>query len=131
MSHHCRTHSVSSSRNASVRRTLAFAAIALGIALPIAAVSAQSTSAHIFGQGPAGAKVDAHSSTGAHRSTTIRDDGRYDLRSLPMGTYTVTLTEGSSVADTRSNIRLTVGRGAEVDFACPHDQCTAGATKSP
>ncbi|MEW5837196.1 MAG: carboxypeptidase-like regulatory domain-containing protein [Pseudomonadota bacterium] len=106
-------------------------AILATAALPATSAIAQSTSAHIFGQGPAGARVEARSDTGARRTTTIRDDGRYDLRALPMGVYTVTLTSAGVVADTRKNIQLTVGRGAEVDFACPHDQCGAGTAKSP
>lgn len=112
-------------------RRIARAALAAAVALPATAAIAQSTTTHIFGQGPAGAKVDARSDTGAHRSTTIRDNGRYELRTLPMGTYTVTLTAAGVVTDTRRNIPLMVGRGAEVDFACPHDQCGASAPKSP
>lgn len=112
-------------------RRLAFAALAVALTLPTTAAVAQSTSARIFGQGPAGARVEARSDTGAHRSATIRDNGRYDLHALPMGTYTVTLVSGGAVADTRKNIQLMAGRGAEVDFACPKDHCEAGAPKSP
>lgn len=112
-------------------RQLVLAAFAAALALPTTAAVAQSTSARIFGQGPAGAKVEARNDTGARRSTTIRDNGRYDLRALPMGTYTVTLVSGGTVADTRKNIQLMVGRGAEVDFACPGDHCETGAPKSP
>lgn len=89
------------------------------VATPATAALAQSTSAHIFGQGPAGAKVGARNDTGAHRSTTVRDNGRHDVRALPKGTYTVTLTAAGVVTDTRRDIPLMVGRGAEVDFACP------------
>lgn len=112
-------------------RSSATLALATAALLFAGHATAQSTSAHIFGQGPAGAKVEAHSTTGTHRTTLIKDNGRYDLRSLPMGDYTVTLWKGDTVSDKRSNIRLTVGRGAEVDFACAHDQCAADAPKSP
>lgn len=118
-------------RRQSSRLLKSLVALAAIAALHTTASMAQSTSTHIFGQGPAGAKVEARSNTGTHRSTTVRDDGRYELRSLPMGIYTVTLSHDDTTVDTRKNIRLTVGRGAEVDFACPHDQCAAGAAKSP
>jgi hypothetical protein len=126
----CLTRSGSAASVPSFRpsATLALAATAMLFA---GHATAQSTSAHIFGQGPAGAKVEAHSTTGTHRTTLIKDNGHYDLRSLPMGNYTVTLWKGDTVADTRANVRLMVGRGAEVDFACPHDQCAADAPKSP
>jgi len=84
---------------------------------------AQSTGGQIFGQGPAGATVNVHSNSGAHRHATIRDDGRYTIRSLPLGTYSVSLEKDGKDVDTRRNIPLSVGRGAEVDFACPQDQC--------
>jgi hypothetical protein len=126
----CLTRSGSAASVSSFRPsiTLALAAAAMLFA---GHAMAQSTSAHIFGQGPAGAKVEAHSTTGTHRTTLVKDNGRYDLRSLPMGNYTVTLWRGDTVTDTRANVRLMVGRGAEVDFACPHDQCAADAPKSP
>lgn len=85
--------------------------------------SAQSTGGQIFGQGPAGATVNVHSNSGAHRHATIKDDGHYTIRSLPLGTYTVSLEKDGKDMDTRRNIPLAVGRGAEVDFACPQDQC--------
>lgn len=126
MSHNHPTERRPSSRF--LQSLIVLTAIASSLGSP---AMAQSTSTHIFGQGPAGAKVDARSTTGAHRSTTIRDDGHYDLRSLPMGVYTVSVSQHGTTTDTRKNIRLTVGRGAEVDFACPHDQCGAGTAKSP
>jgi hypothetical protein len=44
-----------------------------------------------------------------------------------MGTYTVTLEKDGKVVDTRNKITLTVGKGAEVDFACANDKCDAGS----
>lgn len=86
---------------------------------------AQATSSHIFGQAPAGAVVTAHSDAGARRHSTVNAKGRYNINSLPPGTYSVTLEKDGHTVDTRANIPLDVGRGAEVDFACPHDQCAA------
>lgn len=91
----------------------------------LSTAQAQSTVARIFGVAPAGAQVIARNDTGARRRTTVRNDGHYVLRSLPLGTYTVTLEKGGKVADTVHHVPLTVSRGMEVDFACPHDQCAA------
>src|ERR1700754_1838358 len=86
---------------------------------------AQGTTAMIFGHGPAGATVTAQSSTGGERHTTINSGGRYKLLSVPMGTYTIILEKDGKAVDTRKNIPLTVGRGAQVDFACENDKCEA------
>ncbi|HEX8777998.1 MAG TPA: carboxypeptidase-like regulatory domain-containing protein, partial [Rhodanobacter sp.] len=60
---------------------------------------------------------------GLHRHVTVDASGRYSLRNLPMATYTVSLQKDGKIVDTRANIPVTVGRGAEVDFACPEDHC--------
>jgi threonine dehydrogenase-like Zn-dependent dehydrogenase len=86
-------------------------------------VQAQGTTASIFGQGPAGATVIAQSTNGMRRHTTISSNGRYKLSSVPVGTYSVSIEKDDKAAETRSNLTLTVGRGAEVDFACENDQC--------
>ncbi|RUL69210.1 carboxypeptidase-like regulatory domain-containing protein [Dyella choica] len=102
-------------------------AIALGIAcsLPPSTAHAQSTSSTIFGQAPAGETITATSSLGLHRHETVNKKGRYKISSLPTGDYTVTLEKSGQSVDTRSNIALIAGRGAEVDFACPNDHCAA------
>jgi hypothetical protein len=102
------------------------AGLAAGSMLP-PSVSAQSTMAHIFGQAPAGETVIAKSSNGLHRHVTVDADGRYSLRNLPMSVYTVSLLKDGKTVDTRANIPVTAGRGAEVDFACPGDHCAAAS----
>lgn len=85
---------------------------------------AQDTGGSIFGWGPAGQKVSVKGVTsGMHRHATVKSNGHYSVGRLPLGTYTVTLERDGKPVDSRSNINLTVGRGAEVDFACPNDQC--------
>jgi hypothetical protein len=93
----------------------------------LVAAHAQSTGATIFGWAPAGATVTVHGSTGGRRHVTANAKGRYTIGSLPLGIYTATLQKGEKTVDTRANIPLTVGRGAEVDFACDHDQCAESA----
>jgi hypothetical protein len=97
-------------------------------AMGATAAHAQSTGGAIFGWAPAGATVTVHGSTGGRRHVTVNPKGHYAITSLPLGTYTVTLQKGEKTVDTRSNIPLTVGKGAEVDFACDHDQCSQSAT---
>jgi hypothetical protein len=93
---------------------------ALGMA---AAAHAQSTAGRVFGSAPAGQTVTVRSTSGVHRHATANDKGRYTIGSLPMGNYEVALEKDGKSTDKRSNIKLTVGGGAEIDFACEHDQC--------
>lgn len=106
-------------------RSIAMLAVMGACALVIVPAHAQGTTASIFGHGPAGATVTARSTTGAERHTTIAKSGRYKLLSVPMGNYTVVLEKDEKAIDTRRNIQLTVGRGAQIDFACENDKCEA------
>jgi hypothetical protein len=96
-------------------------------ATAVAPVQAQGTTASMFGQGPAGGLVTARSDAGVQRHATIGGNGRYRISPIPMGTYSVTLEKDGKVVDTRKKITLTVGKGAEVDFACENDKCDAGS----
>jgi hypothetical protein len=88
------------------------------------AAHAQTTMAAIFGAAPAGQTITVSSMvSGAHRHAKVNANGRYHVSSLPLGAYSVTLEKDGKAVDTRSNISLKVGGGAEVDFACVHDQC--------
>jgi hypothetical protein len=112
--------------HASILSIALIAALSVGSTmLPIAA-QAQSTIANIFGQAPAGETITATSSAGLHRHGTANAKGHYTINSLPAGDYTVTLEKDGQTVDTRSNVALVAGRGAEVDFACPNDQCATG-----
>ncbi|GAB3029807.1 hypothetical protein GCM10027285_10380 [Oleiagrimonas citrea] len=96
-----------------------------GALLPATAVRAQSTAGMIHGQAPAGDVVLAHSTSGVRRTTVVKKNGQFELRHLPLGVYSVTLKKGDKVIDMYHRVPLTVGRGLEVNFACPHDQCAA------
>lgn len=100
-------------------------AIALGVlgALGMTAAQAQGTTGRVFGSAPAGQTITVHSASGVHRHAKANDSGRYAIGSLPMGTYEVALEKDGKSTDKRPNIKLTVGGGVEVDFACEHDQC--------
>lgn len=86
---------------------------------------AQSTSAMIHGQAPAGDTIVAKSTSGFRRHTTVKANGRYILRHLPLGVYSVTLKDGDKTIDMYHRVPLTVSRGVLVNFACPHDKCAA------
>lgn len=110
---------------AAVRGPVLAVALAAGLVamLPPATVQAQETGGTIFGWAPAGQTVTVKGSTGTHRHTEVKDSGRYSITRLPLGTYTVTLEKDGNAVDVRQNVGLNVGRGAEVDFACPGDHC--------
>lgn len=105
-------------------------AIALGVsgAAGVTTAHAQATVGKVFGWAPAGLTITAHSNTGVHRHTKANDNGRYTIGTLPMGVYEVALEKDGKAIDTRPNVKLTVGRGAEVDFACDHDQCAKSSS---
>jgi hypothetical protein len=88
-------------------------------------VRAQATSSHIFGQAPAGETITVHSDAGIHRHGEVDAKGHYSITSLPPGVYTVTLEKEGKTVNTQPNIPLNAGRGVEVDFACPNDQCAS------
>ncbi|HUA79424.1 MAG TPA: carboxypeptidase-like regulatory domain-containing protein [Dyella sp.] len=94
-----------------------------------ATARAQSTTAMIFGQAPAGETVTASSATGFHRHQTVNKAGKYKITPLPQGDYTVTLDKDGQAVDKRSNIALLVGHNAEIDFACPNDKCAASENR--
>jgi outer membrane receptor protein involved in Fe transport len=92
-------------------------ALALGLGFTGLAFG-QSTTGSIFGQVPAGSgeTIVATSSTGVTRQVAVDADGRYNISSLPVGNYTVTLQHDGQTVDSRSNVSLRVGSGTEVSF---------------
>ncbi|GGY20616.1 hypothetical protein GCM10008098_11530 [Rhodanobacter panaciterrae] len=117
------------------KRRVSFSAWGLAIAIVLGVygavgsttVHAQATSGKIFGWAPAGETITARSTSGVNRHSKVNAAGRYTIGSLPMGVYTVALEKDGNAVDTRSKIKLAAGGGAEVDFACPHDQCAESA----
>jgi hypothetical protein len=108
-----------------------FASAAVAVAMGVIGFAspqitfAQSTTSAIFGHAPAGEIVTAASSGGLHRHATVNKQGRYKIGPLPVGDYTVTLEKDGNVVGTHPPISLLVGQNAQVDFACPNDQCAA------
>jgi hypothetical protein len=93
-------------------------------------VNAQSTAGMVFGKAPAGDTISAHSTTnGTQRAVRVRADGRYAIRELPVGVYTVTLEENGQPVLKHPNVPVGAGRGSKVDFDCAQGQCAEVASK--
>ena len=112
-------------------QSLAMAAV-IGVcgAAGSAAVHAQATAGHVFGQAPAGDTISAQSTTsGFQRQVQADAKGRYSIGPLPVGVYTVTLEENGRPVVKHVNVPVIVGRGMKVDFDCDQGQCAQLASK--
>jgi len=85
--------------------------VALGLCFA-GGVHAQSTTGSINGDAGAGATVTVQNQSGLTRTTTAGADGRYNISSLPVGTYTVTIQRDGQTIGTRT---VTVLAGAGTD----------------
>ena len=96
-------------------------------ALGASTAYAQSTTSTIFGRAPvqAGETVAIRNSSGLARTINVDSQGRYSATQLPIGTYSVTLMQDGKVVQTRDNVVLQVGIGAEISFG---DSGTATGT---
>lgn len=94
----------------------------------ITTASAQSTAGSVMGQAPAGGSITVHSdTTGAGRTVKVRADGRYSALNLPLGTYTVTLTQNGKAIAKHDHVPVIVGRSSEVNFTCDEIKCDEAA----
>jgi hypothetical protein len=115
----------SSKRHGFSLGALALAAI-IGVygAAGSTAVHAQATAGDVFGKAPAGDTVTARSMTnGVQREVHVDAKGRYAIRSLPIGIYTVTLAANGQPVAKHVNVPVVVGRGVKVDFDCTKGEC--------
>jgi TonB dependent receptor/Carboxypeptidase regulatory-like domain len=85
--------------------------VALGLCFA-GGVQAQSTTGSINGDAGAGAKVTVQNQQGLTRTVNADASGRYNISSLPVGTYTVTIERDGQVVGTRT---VTVLAGAGTD----------------
>lgn len=109
-------------------------ALACIMALASGGVAAQSTTGGITGQAQPGTTITATSDTGITRKTTVDNSGRYNINSLPVGNYTVTLQRDGATIDTRSDIHVVVNSSADVSFTAASkslDAITVNATALP
>ena len=81
-------------------RGLILAALLSGALLALPA-AAQKSSGGIMGKAAAGTVVTVpNEGSGLQRETTVKSNGRYELRNLPTGTYAVTLKRPDGSSDT-------------------------------
>lgn len=122
-----------SANGAALARSGAWAfVLAMGmVGMSVPAVShAQSTSGSIRGHAPAGNTVVAEGRSGMHRQTKVRDNGRFRLRALRSGVYTVTLLDDDKEVARRYGIQLAPGGSFVVDFDCKDDDCSKRSKRS-
>ena len=92
-------------------RLMAFA-LAMGLT---GAAAAQSPSAAIQGSGkPGDTAVIRNADTGFTKEVAVKDNGRYQLRNLPTGTYVVTLRHADGSVDEPKTAVLRVGSTARI-----------------
>ena len=100
--------------------------VALGLCFA-GSVHAQSTQGSIYGTVSDGenATVVVANNSGMSRTVAVGADGEYNIGSLPVGSYTVTLTRDGQPAGTR-NITVLAGSGADVSFISGGNATTLG-----
>ncbi|HWX64820.1 MAG TPA: carboxypeptidase-like regulatory domain-containing protein, partial [Rhodanobacter sp.] len=82
-------------------------ALALALSVSLGGVAmAQSTTGSIFGQAPAaaGETVVVTNTSGLTREVPVDSAGRFQVSSVPVGVYTVSLKKDGAVTDTRKNV---------------------------
>jgi hypothetical protein len=106
-------------------KLMAILAVGAFGAVAFNAAHAQATSSSIIGKAPNDATVKVHSDTGIGRHGTANGNGRYNISSLPPGTYAVSLEKDGKTLANLPGVPLFAGKAVEVDFACDSDQCAA------
>lgn len=105
---HETTHTMS---NSIKRIAFAFAATAL-VAF---GANAQQASGNIAGTAVTGDTVlVTGTGTGFHRELKIEKDGKYQLRSVPLGEYVVSVTHADGTAETPKGVAVRAGSTARV-----------------
>lgn len=121
-----------SQRRSSFARSLAISAVvALCGAAGSMAVQAQSTAGTVFGVAPSGDSILVHSDVnGLQRRVHADSKGRYKVKMVPAGIYTVTLEENGQAIVKHPNVTVLAGGGVKVDFDCAKGECGKPADKS-
>jgi hypothetical protein len=107
-------------RNTVLVRALqvAFATAAITVAVTPTAMAQSNASGTVFGKIAAGSGdtvVLKNNGTNATRSATLDANGNFRVTSLPIGTYTATLTKGGATVGT-TQLEVLAGQGVEAAF---------------
>ena len=105
--------------------------MAIGSLLISAGAHAQSTTSSIFGHVPVqpGETIVIRNSSGLTRTVNVDSQGRYNAPQLPIGTYSVSLMSDGKVVQTRDNVVLQVGVGAEISFSAAPTEAAEANTR--
>jgi hypothetical protein len=99
-----------SARNIPLKLALLLSGLVLS-----ASTLAQSPSANLSGKAmPGDVAVVHNTNTGFSREVKVRDDGRYQLRNLPTGTFSVTIRHPDGSTEQPRTVTLHVGTTARV-----------------
>lgn len=100
---------------------------ALGACLLAGAAHAQSTVGDIYGSAAASQTIQIQNlGSGASRSVTVDEDGRYRASSLPVGNYRINVQQNGTTVSTR-DINVVAGQSAQVNFTAPATTADASA----
>ncbi|HXP01801.1 MAG TPA: carboxypeptidase regulatory-like domain-containing protein, partial [Luteibacter sp.] len=92
---------------------------ALGACLLAGTAYAQSTVGDIYGSAAASQTIQIQNlGSGASRTVTVGEDGRYRASSLPVGSYRINVQQNGATVSTR-DINVVAGQSAQVNFTAP------------
>lgn len=87
---------------------------ALSLAFTAGAI-AQSSSGNLIGEGKAGDTVIVQGpDNGFHREMELKEDGKYQVRRIPLGDYTVVVKHADGTFSTPKTVSVRVGSTARV-----------------
>src|SRR3546814_3847182 len=88
--------------------------LVIGLGL-LSTAQAQSSSGNIIGSAVAGETIVVRGDeTGFHREVEIKEDGKFTIRRIPTGTYTVVRLRADGTADTAPTVVVQIGSTARV-----------------
>ena len=97
---------------------IAFGAAVLSIGVSPVAMAQTNTTGIVFGQAAAGATVVlVNKDTGARRSITVDNTGRFSVQALATGNYKVESVVNGKVVSSSDDVEVRLGQGTEVSLA--------------
>ena len=102
------------------KRSLTAAAVTVSLGIAVPAMAASNNAGSIFGKTEAGTEITyKNTKTGVIRTITAKEDGRFNVSSVPSGVYIVTDAQGQS-----RDVIVQIGTGSRVNFSTEVIQVT-------